>query len=52
MQAFFEGNERKAQRQLEGSEKKPLKKTEKSFRKGLTKKRVCGILFELSRKKG
>ena len=50
MQAFREGNERIAQRQLERVQKDRLKKTEKSFEKVLTKRRVCDILFELSEK--
>ena len=37
MQAFFEGNEREAQRQLEGSEKRGFEKNLKKFRKSLDK---------------
>ena len=46
MQAFREGNERIAQRQLEGGEKR----LEKNLKKVLTKGYRCGILFELSEK--
>ena len=50
MQAFREGNERIAQRQLERVQKERLKKLEKSFEKVLTKGYRCDILFELSEK--
>ena len=50
MQAFREGNERIAQRQLERVQKDRLKKTEKSFEKVLTREKECDILFRLSRK--
>ena len=52
MQAFREGNERTAQRQLERERKERLKKLEKSLKKVLTKRRVCDILFELSSREG
>ena len=49
MQAFREGNERRAQRQLEREAKREAKKLKKVLKKVLTKRRVCDILLKLSR---